>query len=125
MSTPPTLGPMILVKLKAAELSATAFIRSSRGATSGTSAWRTGSLKDHTTPVTRVKANRCQTSSRSRLTTAPMPTEVSRIIHWVPSMSRRRSVRSAATPASGLKRRKGMVRRPLTAPRSTDERVIS
>ena len=125
MSTPPTLGPMILVKLKAAELRATAFISSARGTTSGMSACRTGSLKDHTTPVTSVKANRCHTSSSSRLTTRPMPRAVSRMHHWVAIMSRRRSVRSAATPASGLKMRKGTKRRPLIAPSRMDDPVIS
>ena len=89
------------------------------------SACRTGSLKDHTTPVTSVNANRCQTSSRSRLTTTPMARAVTSTNHCVVIMSLRRSERSAATPASGLKMRNGRNRRPLSAPSRIDERVIS
>ena len=125
MSPPPTLGPMILVKLKAAEFSATAFISSARGTMSGMSACRTGSLKDHTVPVASVKANRCQTSSHPMCATRAMARAVPSTNHWVVIIILRRSERSAATPASGLKMRKGTNLRPLMAPRRMDERVIS
>ena len=44
-----------------AEFRARAFIRCSSGTKLGTSDWRTGIMKAQATPVTAVKAKRCQT----------------------------------------------------------------
>ena len=115
---------MMRVMLKPAELSAIAFIRSSRGTRFGTIDWRTGMLNAQPTPLNSVKTKMCQTRRWPVTISVANTVAVNISMSCVFNISRLRSSRSAATPPKGPSTSSGSERKPFTAPSRNAEPVI-
>ena len=72
MMNPAAIGPTSRVRLKALDVSASAFVISFRGTRLGTIAWRTGWLNAHVSPESIVNANTIQSWMTSRNSSTAM-----------------------------------------------------
>ena len=123
MTSPAIDGPSTLDRLNWAELRATALPMADRSTTVDTTAWKAGEASAPTDPATAARTRTCQKVTtpvevriaRSAATPAPAS--------CVAASSRRRSTRSARTPAKIDRRRIGAVAAALAAPSAKRESV--
>jgi hypothetical protein len=99
ISTPPSDGPMMRVELFPAELSASAFGKSSRGTSAGASACVAGCTTASSTPLSTAAMIKCQGSIQPRQLTKAMASANSAPRICAASRAFRRSIRSSSAPA--------------------------
>ena len=99
-SSPPMTGPHSMAMFMATVLKAAPLFTRSLGRVSPTSDWATGIWKRRTTPMNRVMAKMCQTSSRSVRISASIRIPMRPMTNSTDTSSRLRGSLSAMAPAN-------------------------
>jgi hypothetical protein len=116
IKTPPTTGPTIREKLKAAAVRATALWSCARGTSVGASERRAGQSKPEAAPMTTAMTMMCQTRIEPVAVNTARAKAAAAETHCTIRSTRRRSIRSRTAPAIGAETSCGAAPKKLTRP---------